>query len=97
MILLRIIRFMIIVFLVAMVFSLVRRLFHWLQTRSTPESVEPSPTLGAKPLYRDPVCGKNVAAEISHTLKHAGDTYHFCSTDCRSRFLEKPPSGPSST
>ena len=96
MILLRIIRFVIIVFLVAVVFSLVRRFFHWLQTRSNPESVQPSPNLGPNPLYRDPVCGKNVAAEISHTLKHAGDTYHFCSTDCRSRFLEKPPSDPSS-
>ena len=92
MILLRIIRFVIIVFLAAVAFSLVRRFFHWLQTRSTPQTARRTQPLGPNPLYRDPICGKNVAAEIAHTLKHAGHTYHFCSSDCRSRFLENPTS-----
>jgi len=39
-----------------------------------------------KPLFRDPVCGTFVAAEISYPLELDGESLHFCSAECRDRY-----------
>ena len=39
-----------------------------------------------KPLFRDPVCGTFVAAEISYPLELDGECLHFCSAECRARY-----------
>ena len=40
---------------------------------------------------RDPVCGMNVdPATTKHQLEYHGDTYHFCSAGCRSKFEAAP-------
>jgi xanthine dehydrogenase accessory factor len=39
----------------------------------------------------DPVCGMTVAVQgAKATTLHAGTVYHFCSPDCRSRFVADP-------
>jgi YHS domain-containing protein len=50
----------------------------------------PAPYPGAKPirLQRDPVCGMHVAPEISLKAVRAGQTQHFCSAQCRDRYLQ---------
>jgi Cu+-exporting ATPase len=36
----------------------------------------------------DPVCGMTVdPAKTAHHAEHAGQTYHFCSTGCRTKFV----------
>lgn len=48
-----------------------------------------------QPLHRDPVCGTYVAGEISKTLELSGHVLHFCSEECRKRYLasgQRPPS-----
>jgi YHS domain-containing protein len=39
-----------------------------------------------KPLFRDPVCGTFVSAEISYPLELDGESLHFCSAECRARY-----------
>jgi YHS domain-containing protein len=65
-----------------------RLLFGWLLRRNRPAGARPAPAEPQKrPLHRDPVCGTWVSAEISHTLEQAGQTHHFCSPECRDRYL----------
>lgn len=39
---------------------------------------------------RDPVCGMFVSTELSHQLKQDGQTLHFCSLECKDRYLKDP-------
>jgi Cu+-exporting ATPase len=40
---------------------------------------------------RDPVCGMSVEAATSrHRFDYRGETYHFCSAGCRTRFAAQP-------
>jgi Cu+-exporting ATPase len=42
---------------------------------------------------RDPVCGMSVdPATSQHRFDHNGKTFHFCSTDCRTKFAADPNS-----
>ncbi len=65
---------------------LVRLIFGMLFKPKSPKQVHPAPP-SPKPLYRDPWCGTYVSAEISHPLEQAGQTLHFCSAECRERYL----------
>ena len=38
-------------------------------------------------LYRDPSCGTYVSPEISFKLEKPGHITHFCSAECRERYL----------
>lgn len=39
---------------------------------------------------QDPVCGMTVQPEGGVTALYKDRTVHFCSTSCRSKFLERP-------
>lgn len=38
---------------------------------------------------RDPVCGMFVSTELSHRLRHNGQTLHFCSKECLETFQKQ--------
>ena len=38
-------------------------------------------------LYRDPTCGTYVSPEVSFRATQAGQDLHFCSAECRDRYL----------
>jgi YHS domain-containing protein len=39
----------------------------------------------------DPVCGMKIEAEDAvATAEHGGDTYYFCSQECKAEFEENP-------
>lgn len=38
----------------------------------------------------DPVCGMSVDRASEHTAVHNGETYHFCSAGCRTKFVAEP-------
>ncbi len=40
-------------------------------------------------MVKDPVCGIYFPRREAVALKHNGQVYLFCSTDCRDRFLEE--------
>jgi Cu+-exporting ATPase len=47
-----------------------------------------SPPAAPKPesLVKDPVCGTFVASSSKWVTHRGGETYHFCSADCRDKF-----------
>jgi YHS domain-containing protein len=59
-----------------------------IHVRTAPGRPSKSPT--AEPhrgeVARDPVCGMFVATEVSHRLKRATETLHFCSRDCLEKY-----------
>src|SRR5699024_8853016 len=38
----------------------------------------------------DPVCGMTVGPDSAHHTEYRGQTWHFCSRHCQTRFEEKP-------
>ncbi len=40
-------------------------------------------------MKKDPICGSYVDVEGSITVRDGDTTHHFCSYDCRKKFLEK--------
>ena len=45
------------------------------------------------PEYLDPVCKMKISEKTAIDLhNHNGQTYYFCSTDCKSLFAENPES-----
>ncbi|MGB2664960.1 MAG: hypothetical protein WAK48_13210 [Candidatus Acidiferrum sp.] len=39
-------------------------------------------------LVRDPVCGMHVAEGLALSIKQGGEIVHFCSAECRDKFLD---------
>ena len=52
------------------------------------EAVEEVQVASAKVI--DPVCGMSIDAEAAVTAEHEGETYHFCSANCKEKFMEDP-------
>lgn len=38
----------------------------------------------------DPVCGMKVETNSPYHTEYKGQTYHFCSSDCKDEFMENP-------
>lgn len=77
-----------------------RKLFGWLFGAATTQQYgrrpanAPMPTGERRQLFRDPVCGTHVPAEISLTLEESGQTHHFCSAECRNAFAAQHREAP---
>ena len=82
----RIIRYIFWVILLGGIVSLLRQQAR-LSVRRTPKARPPSPPAEPAQLYRDPFCGTHVSPEISFPATQAGQTLHFCSEQCRDRYL----------
>jgi YHS domain-containing protein len=54
-------------------------------TGATPRSVGQVPLSGE--LKKDPVCGTYISAASSIKQTVAGETVHFCSQDCRDKYV----------
>ncbi|MGC8660135.1 MAG: YHS domain-containing protein [Desulfomonilaceae bacterium] len=44
---------------------------------------------GVNQMVKDPVCGTYILARDAKSLRVDGETYYFCSDDCRKRFVNK--------
>jgi len=85
----RVFRFLFWVFLISW---LGRKLFGWLSGQTAPSRTRIAEVpLEARPLYRDPVCGTFVSAEVSYPSVQAGQSLHFCSAECRDRYRAARP------
>ena len=81
----RIVRTIFLFIFIAWVVWLARAIVRWLAAR--PGKPHPAAAPGPRQLHRDPVCGTHVAAEISFPLEEADRTLHFCSAECRERYV----------
>lgn len=69
---------------------LMRRIFGRPRTRpANPPRAERQAPAPTKTLQRDPWCGTYVAEDISHRLDEGGKTLHFCSEECRTRYIAR--------
>jgi YHS domain-containing protein len=78
----RFIRFILWAILLGGIVSLLRR-----RARSSARRAPDARTAKPAPLYRDPFCGTYISPEISFPASHAGQMLHFCSAECRDRYL----------
>jgi YHS domain-containing protein len=81
----RILRFLLWAIFLGAIFSLLRQRMR-LAGR---DSANPRRSLRREPLtlHRDPFCGTHVSPEVSVRITHGGQELHFCSTECRDRYL----------
>jgi len=72
-------------------------LLRWRMRSSVRRAMNARPASPPKPvtLYRDPYCGTYVSPEVSVRATQAGQDLHFCSAECRDRYLrsERQASG----
>jgi YHS domain-containing protein len=61
------------------------------QPRSTRGPNPPKVPAGGE-LKKDPVCGTFISTSTAIQKRVSGETYYFCSEDCRDKFKPKPDS-----
>jgi YHS domain-containing protein len=74
---------------VAILQKIVRRMANGASDAQSQPSVPGAPA--NQKLVRDPVCGMHIAEGLAVPLKHGGETLHFCSAECRDKFLDEMP------
>jgi len=82
----RILKFLFWVLVVSWVLRLLGRVIGAGAARYSGPPGEAGPSGASKRLVRDPVCGLHMAEELALPLQADGETLHFCSEECRSRF-----------
>lgn len=80
-------------FIVILVIYLVFKTFSWAKritsTRPNPDFDSKEYGTGAvNEMVRDPICGLYVPRDEALTLVGNGPTVHFCSEDCRNKYLQ---------
>jgi len=90
-ILARILRFLFWVVVLSWSISLLKRLFSGPRQgdRQQNDALQPTTELVGRRLVRDPVCGTHVAEELAIAARTGNEVVHFCSTECRDRYLCK--------
>ncbi len=85
----RIARFLFWVLILSWAVALIRSLVIWaLGKASRPEQrVGTAGAEQSRRLHRDPVCGMHVSEDIAITVRNGSETLHFCSAECRDRYL----------
>jgi YHS domain-containing protein len=70
--------------------SVLKNLFAGLRAASAPRASarpEPPPVAAGGELKKDPVCGTYVSTAASVTRTVRGEVLHFCSKECRDRYV----------
>jgi YHS domain-containing protein len=87
----RMLRFLFLVVIVSWAVAILRRIVRQIVRGNTgskpyPYMDVPNNSVNQK-LVRDPVCGMHLAPELAVPLKQGGEVLHFCSAECRDKFL----------
>ena len=83
--------FMLIMSVIRSVLGILSKAFSGLSSTSTPQTGAPgsrppaSPSSGGE-LKKDPVCGTFISTATAFQKFSNGQTYYFCSTECRDKF-----------
>jgi len=67
------------------------KLFQYLResfSHSSPRTSQKQPGKGEK-MVKDPQCGTYVPQSEALSATRSGETYYFCSSECRDKFLSK--------
>lgn len=63
------------------------------QGKSEEDGKERARRMAAGELIKDPVCGDYVSVDDSVTVRDGDKIYHFCSYECRDKFLKQLEQG----
>jgi len=73
--------------------GLAKRFVHWMLRQPRQESAgndsEPREAGSSRRLVRDPVCGTHVAEALALPVRQGNEVVHFCSEECRARYLSE--------
>jgi YHS domain-containing protein len=85
----RMLRYVFWVLIVSWAVSILRRIVGNMAGASPtthPDIDVPNDAVSRK-LVRDPVCGMHLAESVAIPLREGGELLHFCSRDCRQKYL----------
>ena len=82
--------FMLVMSVIRSVLGIITKAFSGLSSTSSPQAGAPgsrpsSPPSGGE-LKKDPVCGTFISTATAFQKSAGGQTYYFCSTECRDKF-----------
>jgi len=85
----RILRFLFWVLIVSWSVSILRRIVGRMRQGADPAkpAVDVPSEAASQKLVRDPVCGMHVAEGLSLPLCEGAEILHFCSAECRDKYL----------
>lgn len=85
----RILRYIFWVLIVSWAVSVLRRIVRNMAggTTNAHPDIDVSNDAVARKLVRDPVCGMHLAEGLAIPLREGGELVHFCSMDCREKYL----------
>ena len=95
----RVFRFLFWLLVVSWSVALLKKLLGWMVRSATQNAESATPrepeisrnsggTVGvSRRLVRDPVCGAHVAEVLAIPLREGGEPIHFCSVQCRDKYL----------
>lgn len=95
----RVMRFLFWLLVVSWSVALLRRLVGWMMRKAMPMGQSNAGAAGAQSgntgtelapgrLVRDPICGMHVAEELSIPLREGEGLVHFCSAECRDKYIK---------
>ncbi len=69
-------------------------LYRWLRRSASPapkpQTYAPPPGQAVEEMVQDPLCGTWVPLGQAIAFRRGRETLHFCSVECRDKFLGKP-------
>lgn len=77
--------------LITVVRDLLKFVLRLMGAALNPARQKPPEAVAGGELKKDPVCGTFVSALTAPTKTVGGQTYYFCSTDCRDKFAAPRP------
>ena len=86
----RLFRYLFWVLIVSWIFRLLSRVVNNMAMKGPeahPDVVVPNDSIGRK-LVRDPVCGMHMAETIAIPLRNGNELLHFCSMECRDKYVK---------
>lgn len=86
----RMLRYLFWVVIVSWTYSLLRRLVHDMAAegaKAEPDVDVPNES-AARRLVRDPVCGMHMAETLAIPLRNGNELMHFCSVECRDKYVK---------
>jgi hypothetical protein len=90
----RIIRYLFWVLIVSWIFRVLSRVVGNMamkDTDSKPDVNVPNNDSAGRKLVRDPVCGVHLAETLAIPLRNGNELLHFCSMECRDKYVKGIP------
>ena len=86
----RILRYLFWVLIASWTLSILRRIVGSMAggARNAHPDIDVRKDAVARKLVRDPVCGMHIAEGLAIPLREGAEIVHFCSTECRGKYLE---------